>query len=70
MNIYTIAKESGNPQPLGDIKDLKKCKHGVIGLCVKCQYLNTGRRESTDKFVEKDVCEFMESSINKRLAQN
>ena len=58
---------SENPQPLDDIKRLKKCKHGVYGLCTKCAYLNTGRRKSTDSFVEADVVEFMGASINKRL---
>ena len=64
MNIFEIAKKTGNPMPLGEVK---KCKHGVGGLCTKCAYLNTGRRKSTDANVEVDVLEFMNQSLNKRL---
>jgi hypothetical protein len=56
-----------NPEPLGEISQLNKCKHGSYGLCVKCRYLNTGRRKSTDSFVEADVVEFISSNMNKRF---
>lgn len=56
-----------NPKHIGDLNKLKKCKHGVYGLCVKCAYLNTGRRKSTDSFVDSDVVDFMQSSFNKRM---
>ena len=54
-----------NPRPLLPLPN--KCKHGVRGLCTKCAYMNTGRRKSTDAFVEADVVDFMNASINKRL---
>lgn len=67
MSEHTLL--NGNPRPLGPIETLKKCKHGSYGLCVKCQYKNTGRRKSTDAFVESDVVDFMSASINKRFKQ-
>ena len=58
---------SANPRSLGDHN---KCKHGKPeGLCTRCNYLNTGRRESTDSFVESDVVKFMGASINKRMKE-
>lgn len=48
----------------------KKCKHGAPdGLCTKCNYQNTGRRKSTDQFVEADVVDFMSVSYNKKLKE-
>ena len=64
-----MSNETTNPNHLGDLTIMKKCKHGVYGLCTKCAYLNTGRRKATDSFIEKDVIEFMESSMNKRLKE-
>lgn len=58
-----------NPRPLGPLDKLTKCKHGVRGLCTTCRYKNTGRRKSTDAFVESDVVDFMSASINKRLKE-
>jgi len=58
-----------NPQILAPLNKLKKCKHGVYGLCTQCAYKNTGRKQSTDAFVEIDVFDFMSASINKRLTR-
>ena len=58
-----------NPTPLDPIKKLHKCKHGVYGLCTLCAYKNTGRRKSTDTFIESDVVDFMSASINKQLKE-
>ena len=55
-----------NPSPLDSIEKLKKCKHGVYGLCTLCAYYNTGRRKSTDTQMEVDTFEFMQQNINKR----
>jgi len=58
-----------NPAPLGHLSTLKKCKHGVYGLCTLCAYKNTGRRKSTDRKCEQDVVEFMESTVNRQLGE-
>lgn len=59
-----------NPPILAPLNLLRKCKHGVFGLCTKCAYLNTGRRKSTDSFAEIDVVDFMSANLNKRLKDN
>lgn len=58
-----------NPKPLDHISKMKKCKHGVYGLCTLCAYKNTGRKKSTDSFIESDIVDFMSSSMNKRLKE-
>ena len=60
-----MSKDGASPLP--PVETLTKCKHGIYGLCTKCAYQNTGRRQSTDSFVDSDVVEFMESSMNKQL---
>ena len=55
-----------NPRPIAK-EHMKKCKHGVSGLCTKCAYKNTGRRKSTNEKYNYDVTDFMKMSINKRL---
>jgi len=60
-------EEGENPSILAPLSKLKKCKHNVYGLCTKCAYMNTGRRKSTDSFVDIDTVDFMNASINKRL---
>jgi hypothetical protein len=60
--------EYDNPRPLERKVEFKKCKHGSSSeFCVKCRYLNTGRKKSTDGIEDYDTVEFMDLSFNKRM---